>query len=80
MSNPFAPLIIVAITSYMIVSVFLGLFDESVLSMMTSCSADLDLNGDLKWGPKSLHDVIDSINEGRGHGKDEDEKKANDIN
>jgi hypothetical protein len=71
--------VIVAITSYLIVSVFLGLFDESVLAMMTSCCADLDLNGgDVKWGPKSLHDVVDSIN--GNDNEDDDGAKANDIN
>lgn len=71
-SNPYTPLVIVALTTYMIVSVFLGLFDESVLAMMTSCCADMDLHdGEVKWGPRSLHDVIDGIN---GRDDDDDEK------
>ena len=74
-SNPYAPLVIVALTTYLIVSVFLGLFDESVLAMMTSCCADMDLNGELKWGPKELHEVIDSI-ESQREGKDDNEGGA----
>ena len=43
-SNPYGPLVFVAIFSYMIVAVFLGLFDETVIAFMTSFTADLDLN------------------------------------
>lgn len=62
-SNPFVPLIFVGVVSYLIVAVFLGLFDESVLAMMTSVCADLDLNGDGKadWGPATLHEVLDKM-------------------
>lgn len=68
-SNPFVPLIFVGVVSYLIVAVFLGLFDESVLAMMTSVTADMDLNGDGKadWGPATLHEVLDSM-------EDKDEK------
>jgi len=62
-SNPYGPLIIVALTSYFIVSVFLGLFDESVLAMMTSVTADLDINGKADWGPATLHEVLDDMEE-----------------
>lgn len=44
-SSPYGPLIVIGITSYMIVGVFLGLFDESVLAMLTSMCADMDING-----------------------------------
>lgn len=61
-SNPYGPLIVVGIVTFGITSVFLGLFDESVLGIMTSSSADMDLHGgDLKWGPVSLHKVISKI-------------------
>lgn len=60
-TNIWVPMAVVALTSYMICSVFLGLFDESVLAMMSSFAADLDLNGGPKWGPASLHDVVDNM-------------------
>lgn len=70
LADPYAPLIIVAIFTFLIVSVFLGLFDESVLAMMTCTTADMDMNGTCKWGPASLHEVIKEL-----FGSDDDEEK-----
>lgn len=71
LSNPYGPLFIVGLTSYMIVSVFLGIFDESVLAMMTCATADLDMNDNIpEWGPASLHKVINNM-------EDPDEDKLN---
>lgn len=62
----------------MLVSVFIGMFDEVVFGMLTCLAADLDLHGgDNKFGPKSLHELIDSIN--GVEGSDKDNKEANDI-
>ena len=62
LSNPYAPLTIVALTTYMLVSIFLGMFDEAVLALMTSFCGDMDIhNGAPVWGPKSLHKAIDKI-------------------
>lgn len=61
-SNPYGPLIIIGVFSYLVVSTFLGLFDESVMAMMTSACADMDIHGgDPMWGPKTLHDVLDDL-------------------
>jgi len=60
-SNPYGPLVIVALTTFMLVSIFLGMFDEAVLALMTSFCADLDINGHPKWGPESLHKAIKKI-------------------
>jgi len=58
-SSPYAPLFIVAVCTFLIVSVFLGLFDESVLALMTSFTADLDLNGGTPaWGPETLQNTV----------------------
>lgn len=70
-SNPVFPLFLVALLTYFLVSVFLGMFDESVLGLLTSCCADMDIHGgNCEWGPASLHEVLDEIN-----GRDEDDKK-----
>ena len=72
------PLAIVFLTTYMLVSVFIGMFDEAVFGMLTCLSADLDLHdGDNKFGPKSLHELIDSIN--GVEGSEKDLKEANEI-
>jgi len=78
MSDPYGPMCAVAITTYVLVSVFLGMFDETVMSMLTCVSADMDLHGgDNIWGPKSLHEVIDKLNgvEGSDKGSDKDDKE-----
>lgn len=63
-SNPYFPLIFVALVTFFLVSVFLGMFDESVLSMLTSTCADMDINGgEPQWGPATLHKVLDEMNE-----------------
>lgn len=61
--TPYGPLFIVALSSFLLVSIFLGMFDESVIAMMTCLCADLDLHGGRnKWGPEQLHKVIEKIN------------------
>lgn len=62
MSNPYGPLIIIAITTFGIVSIFLGLFDEAVLGIMTCASADIDLHGGVpQWGPASFQKTMSEI-------------------
>jgi choline transporter-like protein 2/4/5 len=71
--SPWGPLVIVAFFTFVLVSVFLGMFDESVIAMMTCLAADLQMHKDDNiWGPRSLHWVIDSIN-GKDP-KEEDER------
>lgn len=60
-SNPYAPLSLVALTTFMLVSIFLGMFDEAVIALMTCFCADMDINGKPKWGPESLHKAIEKI-------------------
>lgn len=62
LTSPYGPMLIIGLTSYAIVNVFLGLFDEAVLGIMTSCSADMDLNeGFPKWGPPTLHKIVTEL-------------------
>lgn len=73
-NNYIGPMFMVALTTFLLVSVFLGIFDTAVIAMLTCTAADMDLhNGDNKWGPKTLHEVIDSINGVEGSDKDEKE-------
>ena len=48
------------------------MYDEAVLALMTCFCADQDLNeNEAKWGPESLHKVLDSIKD-----KDDDDALA----
>jgi hypothetical protein len=84
LADVYGPMFVVAFTSYLLVSVFLGMFDETVMAMLTCASADMDLHGgDNIWGPKSLHEVIDKLNGVEGSDKDDKEDqdaKANALN
>lgn len=56
-----APLFVVAVVTYMSASLFLGMFDEAVLALMTCLAIDVDLNGSPKYGPPTFHDSLDSF-------------------
>lgn len=61
-TNPYFPLIFVAVVTFLMVSVFLGMFDESVLSMLTSTCADMDIHeGEPQWGPVTLHTLLEKL-------------------
>lgn len=49
---------IVAIVTYISTTVFLGLFDETALAMMTCTCLDIDLHGEAKFGPPTFHDAF----------------------
>ena len=71
---------VVALTTFMLVSVFLGMFDEAVLAMLTCVSIDMDLHGgDNIWGPPTLHRVIDEINDKDPDEEDKKDKEANQL-
>jgi len=60
-SSVAAPLTVVAIASYISASIFLGMFDETALSLMTCLAIDVDLNGEPKYGPPTFHDSLDGF-------------------
>jgi len=60
-SSPAAPLIVVGFVTFIATVVFLGLFDETVLALLTCLSIDTDLNGEPKYGPPTFHDAIGKI-------------------
>ena len=59
--------------TYTIVSIFLGIFDEIVLSLMTCLAIDIDLNGDPEYGPPDFHEFSSQyrgLNNGIGKSDD----------
>ena len=59
-----APMILVGLVSFMTASIFLGLFDTAVLSLMTCLAIDMDLNdGTPVKGPPTFHDSIKKVEE-----------------
>lgn len=85
--NPWGPIGVSCLLTYMIASLFLGIFENAVLALMTCYSVDVDLNGKDgeeggKWGPRTFHDTIarvgktgDAVDEESG----DDEKKGNEV-
>lgn len=50
------PVIIVGIVTFMAASLFLALFEETVMALLTCLCVDIDTNKDPKFGPKTFHD------------------------
>ena len=56
------PIGAVAVSTYITVNIFLSMFDEGVLAMLTCLSIDADLHdGEPKFGPPTFHDKINKI-------------------
>jgi len=64
-SSPAGPILVVAIFTYVCASIFLGLFDEAVMALMTCLAIDSDLNGEPKYGPPTFHEALDTVRSGR---------------
>ena len=61
-SSLLAPMVLVGVITYMTASIFLGLFDKSVLSLMTCMAIDMDMSGGApRFGPPTFHDSIGKI-------------------
>jgi hypothetical protein len=60
-SSIYGPMVVVALITYVAASVFLGLFSNTVLSLMTCLAIDVDLNGEPKFGPPTFHDSLDNF-------------------
>lgn len=81
-ASPLGPLILCGVFTFLIVSVFLGLFDESVMAMLMCTAADMDLHGgDTTWGPETLQRAINEINgtEDSYDKKDQEGENANQV-
>lgn len=58
-SSIWGPVIVVGICTYITASIFLGLFDTSVMAMMTCLAIDMDSNnGSPAKGPETFHDNL----------------------
>ena len=60
-SSAAAPIAIVGVVTFICTTIFLGLFDETVLALLTCLSIDTDLNGEPKYGPPTFHDAINLV-------------------
>jgi choline transporter-like protein 2/4/5 len=62
-SSLLAPMILVGVITLMTASIFLGLFDKSVLSLMTCMAIDIDMNdgAEPRFGPPTFHNSIGKI-------------------
>lgn len=59
------PVVIVGIISFFTASLFLGIFETAVMSLMTCLSVDCNLHGDVaQFGPETFRDNADAINKG----------------
>lgn len=56
-----APLVVVAVLTYLTTVVFLNIFDAGVLGLMTAMAFDLDLHNELRYGPPTFHTSITKI-------------------
>ena len=57
-SSMVGPVVVVAVVTYMTATIFLGLFETSVMAVMTCLAVDIDLHGEdsTKFGPPTFHD------------------------
>ena len=61
-SSSMGPCLVVGFWTYFTASVFLGLFDDAVLAMMTSLAIDMDCNGPVpQHGPPTFHESVKKI-------------------
>jgi len=61
-SSYFGPMFVVAFFSFLCTTIFLGLFDEAVLSTITCMAIDMDLNnGSPAYGPPTFHEKMSII-------------------
>lgn len=61
-SSMMGPMVLVGVVSYFTASIFLGLFDTAVMSLMTSLAVDMDVHdGEPAWGPPTFHDGVSKV-------------------
>lgn len=75
------PVLIVGSISFITASLFLAMFDTTVMAMMTSLAVDMDLHGDTpRFGPPTFHTVLENVNSSKDNRVSDDYKPAgNDI-
>lgn len=69
-SSLLGPLILVGVVSFFTASIFLGLFDTAVMSLMTCLAVDLDVHdGQPEFGPPTFHDGVSKVEQTMGQNK-----------
>lgn len=64
------PLLVVGVGSYLAASLFLGLFEQAVMVMLTCLCIDMDMhNGEPAYGPPTFHDKLDQMEMTEGASK-----------
>ena len=64
-SSFMGPMLVVGIATYIMASIFLGMFDESVNSMLTCVGIDSNANGEPIYGPETFNNKLDRDDEGK---------------
>jgi hypothetical protein len=84
LESPVVPIVFVGIVTYIVASIFLGLFDDVVLALLTCLCIDTDLNGGTPvFGPPTFYDDVKFFGGNKSNKNvDEDEsdpERANSI-
>ena len=61
MTSVWGPIATIGVVTFVIVAVFLGSFDDAVLSTLMSLAVDLELNGKVTGGSKSFHAKLKAL-------------------
>ena len=62
-SSPLGPIVAVGIFTYFTASIFLSLFDITVMALLTCLAIDMDMNGgEPAKGPSTFHDCVKKVN------------------
>jgi hypothetical protein len=75
LSSIWTPILLVGVVTYLVASLFLSLFEESVQALLVSVCVDMDVHGvglksgDPHFGPKTFHDNYKKIKEGKDDSK-----------
>ena len=61
-ANPIVPIITVAILSFLLCCITLGLFDDAIRATLMCFAIDMDLNnGSPQYGPPTFHEKLEEI-------------------
>lgn len=69
-TSKIVPAIVVGLATYIMVSIFLGMFSMSANTMMTCYAIDVDVNGEHKFGPETFFNNIEKMKEANNSIKD----------
>lgn len=77
-SSVVPPVLLVGIVTYVVASLFLALFDQAVMALLTCRCVDVDLNGDeAHFGPATFYDRLDKWS--KAEEERQEKIKANEV-